>query len=73
MKISALIASFFRWKQGKLDIRKVLPAIIAGCTAAGICSFFSARLDMEVLKKLFGGLLLITGIRELMYKPQKQE
>ena len=70
---SALIASFFRWKQGKLDIRKVLPAIIAGCAAAGICSFFSARLDMEVLKKLFGGLLLITGIRELMYKPQKQE
>ena len=70
---SALIASFFRWKQGKLNIRKVLPAIIAGCTAAGICSFFSARLDMEVLKKLFGGLLLITGIRELMYKPQKQE
>ena len=50
---SALIASFFRWKQGKLNIRKVLPAIIAGCTAAGICSFFSARLDMEVLKKLF--------------------
>lgn len=69
---SALIASFFRWKQGKLDIKKVLPAIIAGCAAAGVCSFFSTRLDMAVLKKLFGGLLLITGVRELMYKPRKQ-
>lgn len=70
---SAIIASFFRWKQGKLDIKKVLPAIIAGCAAAGVCSFFSTRLDMEILKKLFGGLLLITGIRELMYKPKKKE
>ena len=67
---SAVIASLFRWKQGKLEIKKVLPAIIAGCIAAGICSFFSTRLDMEVLKKLFGGLLLITGVRELMYKPK---
>lgn len=70
---SALIASFFRWKQGKLDIKKVLPAIIAGCAAAGVCSFFSTRLDMAVLKKLFGGLLLITGVRELLYKPKKKE
>lgn len=68
---SAVVASLFRWKQGKLDIKKVLPAIAAGCAAAFLGSFFSTRLDMEVLKKLFGGLLLITGIRELMYKPKK--
>lgn len=70
---SALIASFFRWKQGKLDIRKVLPAIISGCAAAGVCSFFSTRLDMDVLKKLFGGLLLITGVRELLYRPAEKK
>lgn len=70
---SALIASFFRWKQGKLDIRKVLPAIIAGCAAAGVCSFFSARMDMDILKKLFGGLLLITGVRELLYRPAEKK
>lgn len=69
---SAVIASFFRWKQGKLDIKKVLPAVIAGCAAAGVCSYFSTRLDMEILKKLFGGLLLVTGVRELLYKPRKR-
>jgi len=70
---SALIASFFRWKQGKLDFKKVLPAILAGCAAAAACSYFSTKLDMALLKKLFGGLLLITGIRELLYKPKKTE
>ena len=72
---SAVIATCFRWKQGKLDLKKVLPAILTGCIAAGVCSVFSQRLDMELLKKLFGGLLIITGIRELLYKPKakKQE
>lgn len=70
---SAVIASFFRWKQGKLDFKKLLPAVIAGCAAAAACSYFSAKLDIELLKKLFGGLLLITGVRELLYKPKKPE
>lgn len=70
---SAVVASLFRWKQGKLEIKKVLPAIIAGCIAAAGCSLLSRNLDMDILKKLFGGLLIITGIRELLYKTKKQE
>ena len=67
---SAVVASLFRWKQGKLEIKKVLPAIIAGCVAAAGCSLLSRNLDIELLKKLFGGLLIITGVRELLYKPK---
>ena len=70
---SAIISSLFRWKQGKLEVKKVLPAIIAGCIAAGICSFLSSSMDMGLLKKLFGGLLILTGIRELLYKPRSKE
>ncbi len=69
----AIISCFFRWKQGTLDFRKVLPAILTGCIAAGVCSLLSRRLDLELLKKLFGGLLIITGIRELLYKPKKKQ
>ncbi len=69
---SAVVASLFRWKQGKLEIKKILPAIIAGCVAAAICSVLSKNLEMELLKRLFGGLLIITGIRELMYKTKKE-
>ena len=69
---SAVVACLFRWKQGKLDIKKILPAIISGCAAAAIFSFIGQQLDTSLLKKLFGGLLLITGIRELMYKPKNK-
>lgn len=65
---SALVACLFRWKQGSLDVKKILPAVISGCIAAAVGSWICVQLDMERLKKLFGGLLILTGIRELMYK-----
>ena len=65
---AAAIASFFRWKQGALDIKKVLPAVIAGCISAGLFAWLSRHTDIEVIKKLFGLLLLITGLRELFYR-----
>lgn len=68
---SALIASLFRWKQGKLDIKKVLPAILCGCISAAIFAVFSKRIDITLLKKAFGVLLLLTGLRELTYRPRK--
>jgi len=67
---SAVVASIFRWKQGKLDLKNVLPAIISGCIAAAFFSMLGQKIDTSLLKKLFGGLLLITGIRELMYRPK---
>ncbi len=67
---AAIIASIFRWRQGSLDWKKMIPAIIAGCIAAGLCSMLSHHLDLELIKKLFGGLLLATGVRELLYKPK---
>lgn len=68
---SALIACLFRGKQGYIDGKRILPAILAGCAAAGVFSYFSTLLELELIKKLFGGLLLLTGLRELMYKPKK--
>lgn len=67
---SALIACLFRWRQGKLDFRKVLPAIAAGCAAAAVFSWLGTVLDLEILQKLFGVLLLFTGARELLYRPR---
>ena len=69
---SALVASLFRWKQGSLAIKKILPAILAGCIGAALFSLFSTKLDVALLKKAFGVLLLITGVRELLYKPKKK-
>lgn len=65
---SAIIASIFRWKQGNLPLRQVLPGIIAGCIAAGFGGWIGRYFDTALLKKGFGILLLFTGLRELLYK-----
>lgn len=70
---SALISAFFRWKQGAVKIKTLLPAVLCGCIASAAGSLIGLHTDLQILKKLFGGLLLITGIRELFYKPQKRK
>lgn len=68
---SAIIASFFRWKQGPLDLKKVIPAVIGGCISAACFSILSKQIDLNLIRKLFGILLLLTGFRELFYKSKK--
>lgn len=68
---SALIATLFHKKQGSVDIRKVLPAIICACIAAAIFSYMGKHIDTSLLKKLFGGILILTGLRELFYRDRK--
>lgn len=65
---SAVISCFLRCKEGTLQIKPLLPAILAGCTAGGIFSWISAAVDTEILKKLFGAVLIAAGFRELFYK-----
>ena len=64
----AVISSLFRIKQGQLQIKKILPAVLAGCMAAAIFTFIGRNLELSFLRKVFGGLLLITGAREFFYK-----
>ena len=68
---AAIISSLFRWKQGTLNYRRIFPAVLAGCVAAGLFSWLSRYLDLEFLQKIFGLLLLFAGIRELFYKAKK--
>lgn len=63
--------SVFRWKKGQLNLKKILPAIAAGCVAAGIFSWIRNYVDVSAIRKLFGVLLLFTGVRELLYRPRK--
>ena len=65
---AALICAIFRLRQGNIPFRKILPAMIAGCIAAAVFSYLSGFIETDSLKKLFGGLLIFTGIRELFYK-----
>lgn len=68
---SAVIACFFRRCRGTLRFRPLLPAILSGCTAALLFSFLSAALNVTLLKKLFGILLIFTGLHQLFQKQKK--
>ena len=68
---TALIASLFHKKQGSLNLQKVLPAIICACVAAALFSYVGRYINTKLLKKLFGGVLILTGLRELFYRERK--
>ncbi len=65
---AAVIACLLRWKQGSLPLKKLWLPILLGCLAAAGFALLGSRMDTGLLKKLFGGLLIVTGIRELFYK-----
>ena len=57
------------WK-GTLKLHIILPAIICGCITAAAASLLAHTISLGIMKKLFGGLLLFTGLRELFYRPR---
>ena len=63
----AIIATAFRWKQSKPDWRLILPAAGAGLIGALLGNYLSPILPRELLKKAFGVLFLLAGVREISY------
>lgn len=68
---TALLSCLIRHRQGSVSIRNLWPAMLAGCFSAGVFSLISIRLPAALLRKLFGIVLLVTGLRELLYRPRK--
>ena len=63
--------SFLRLRKGNLNFTSLLPAILSGCILAALGSWIGKNLDLNWTRKCFGVLLLVTGIRELFYRPRK--
>lgn len=68
---AALLATLSHIRRGTLPIKKVMPAVWAGAAFAALFSFISRMLDIALLQKLFGVLLLGTGLKEIFYRPRK--
>jgi uncharacterized membrane protein YfcA len=62
--------SVFRLKKGKLDLPSILPGILSGCLLAAVGAWMAKQLDLKWIQKCFGILLLVTGFRELFYRPR---
>ena len=67
---SASIATLYHQKQGAVNFKKLTPVIICGCVAAASFALISIKVDTTLIKKIFGGLLIFTGLHELFYRPR---
>ena len=61
---------FFHAKGGRIDWTVFWPAVIAGTITAALASWLAPHIDTNIIKRLFGGILLYVGIRELFNKAQ---
>lgn len=66
----ALSATLYRWKKGNIALKEIWPGMTAGCLAAIGGALLAKNIDVSMLKKLFGLLLLVTGMREIFYRPR---
>lgn len=67
---AALVATCFRKKEQCIDWKITVTAAVIGCATAFLCTLLSRNMDMILLKKLLGGLLILTGVREIFYRPR---
>ena len=66
----AIVATAFRWRHSKPDWHHILPAAAAGLLGALIGNLIAPGMDRTLLKKAFGVLFLLAGVRELFLRPK---
>lgn len=62
---TALPAHF---KNGYVEKAALLPAVCAGLVCSALTAWAATALDVELLRKCFGGFLIVIGLRELFRK-----
>lgn len=55
-------------KNGYVEKKALLPAVAAGLLCSALTAWAATALDVEVLRRCFGGFLILIGLRELFRK-----
>ena len=69
---TALAALLIHTKRHLVNWKCAVPAILSGCIAAAFFAWIGSRLELTLLRKLFGGFLLIVGVLEFRKKADKE-
>lgn len=70
---TALCALIFHAKNRLLRWRIIVPAVLVGCLTAALAAWLATSMDTGLLRKLFGGFLLLVGIKELFHRDRKDK
>ena len=62
---SAAMALPAHWRNGSVVRPVLLPAILAGLLTAGVTAWVATVVEVELLRRCFGGFLIIIGGMEL--------
>ena len=60
-------------KNGTLDLKTAKPLALLGLAGAAAGAFLAVSLESEILKKLFGGFLLLMGLSEIFKKKKGED
>lgn len=69
---AAVLSCILRIQNGELKIKPLLPAMVAGSISSALFSWVSTVVDVSLLKKGFGILLIAAGLRELGFKAKEK-
>ena len=68
---TAVCSLIFHVKNKQVVWKAVIPAAIAGCLTAIPGALLAGSLDTGLLRKLFGGFLILVGLSEVFLKGKK--
>lgn len=64
----ALISIYFHHKNHLIEWKMIVPVLIAGVITVVIFSILANNIDNSILQKLFGGFVIVAGIKEIVAK-----
>ena len=65
---TAAAALIFHFKNRQICKKAILPAAVGGCIAAVLGAMLASAAEPDLLRKLFGGFLVLVGLSELFKK-----
>lgn len=69
----ALISLIMHSKSRLIDWRIISPALLSGAVSAAVVAFAVRFIETNLLSKAFAVLIIIIGIKELLYKQKRPE
>ena len=70
---TAIVALIIHIKNKHVNFRVGLPIMLFGLAGAAIGSMLALRMEGELLRKIFGGFLIVMGIYEIFGKAKKRK
>ena len=69
----AIISLIFHTKNGLVEWKKAVPAVLWGTAAVVISAWLATQVGQSLLSKAFGIFLILMGLKELFFKSEKHK